>query len=218
MSAGLTQSQVAIRAALSQPFISDLELGRGQSASLETWGVVAAAVGEQFVGYFEHVPGAGLPRDIEHLRRQSALIQIASAGGWVALPELAIDRDVARSRSVDIALVRPVFREAIVVEIWNWFDDVGVALRGLDGKVGAIIGRLDPEVTWQVRGLFIVRDTRRNRALISQLRPLFLARFGSNAALWLKALTDSRQPMPAGDGLLWSDRAGMGLRASRLRG
>jgi transcriptional regulator with XRE-family HTH domain len=150
-SAGLTQAQVADRAALSQPLISDLELGRGQSASIETWGMVAAAVGEQLVGYLEHTPGANLPRDIEHLRRQSALIQIASAGGWVALPELAVDHDGARSRSIDVALVRAASREAVVVEIWNWFDDVGAAMRGLDGKVGAVRARLDSSVAWHIR-------------------------------------------------------------------
>jgi len=152
------------------------------------------------------------------LRRQSALIQIASAGGWVALPELAVDRDVARSRSIDVALVRAATREAIVAEIWNWFDDVGGAMRGLDGKVGAAAARLDAGADWQIHGLFIIRDTRRNRELVYELMPLFVARFGANAALWLKALKDPGQALPARDGLLWSDRSGATLRPSRLRG
>jgi hypothetical protein len=67
-------------------------------------------------------------------------------------------------------------------------------------------------------GLFIVRDTRRNRELIQQLKPLFVARFGANASLWLRTLKDPDLPIPAVDGLLWSDRAGSILRPSRLRG
>jgi hypothetical protein len=133
------------------------------------------------------------------------------------MPELAIDRDVARSRSIDVALVRRASREAVVVEVWNWFDDVGGALRGLDGKLGSAAARLDANAAWTVRGLFVVRDTRRNRELIDDLKALFLARFGADSRLWLKALTDPAQALPEGDGLLWSDRSGTTLKASRLR-
>jgi hypothetical protein len=203
---------------MSQGTVSLYERGRGRSGTIESWGMVAAAVGEQLVGYLEHAPGASLPRDIEHVRRQSALIRIAASGGWAAMPELAIDRDVARSRSIDVALVRAATREAIVVEIWNWFDDVGGSLRGLDGKLGSVRSRLDPGTEWTVRGLFVVRDTRRNRDLLADLRALFVARFGADSGQWLKALTNPEQPIPTGDGLLWSDRAGTSLKASRLRG
>ena len=198
--------------------MSYLERGLGAGTTLDTWSRVAAAVREQLVGFLEHAPGASLPRDIEHLRRQGALIRIASVGGWVAIPELAIDRDIVRSRSIDVALARPASREVIVVEIWNWFEDVGGALRGLDGKLSAVGSRLGPGNQWHVRGLFVVRDTRRNRALITELRPLFVARFGASSGAWLKALTDPAAPLPEGDGLLWSDRAGTALKASRLRG
>jgi transcriptional regulator with XRE-family HTH domain len=214
----MTQAQVADRAALSQTLISDLELGLGTSASIETWAMVAAAVGEQFVGFLEHAPGASLPRDIQHLRRQSALISIATPGGWRALPELRLDQDARWSRSIDVALVRRATGEAVVAEIWNWFDDVGAALRGLDGKVAALRDQLDPGVEWTVRGLFIVRDTRRNRKLTTELASMFAARFTGSPTQWLRALTDPGQPLPQGDGLLWSDSAGTSLKASRLRG
>jgi transcriptional regulator with XRE-family HTH domain len=217
-SAGMTQAQVADRAALSQTFISDLELGLGTSASIETWAMVAAAVGEQLVGFLERAPGADVPRDIEHLRRQSALISIAAPGGWRALPELRLDQDARWSRSIDVALVRRATAEAVVVEIWNWFEDVGGALRGLDGKVAALRDHLDPSVEWTVRGLFIVRDTRRNRQLVTELGPIFAARFPGNAGAWLRALTDPAERLPDGDGLLWSNRTGSALKASRLRG
>jgi transcriptional regulator with XRE-family HTH domain len=217
-SVGLTQAQVADRAALSQTLISDLEIGHGQGASIETSAMGAAAVGEQLVGFLEHAPGASQPRDIQHLRRQSALIRIAAAGGWSGLPEFRLDRDARWSRSIDVALVRQATAEAVVVEIWNWFEDVGGALRGLDGKVAALRDQLDPRVEWTVRALFVVRDTRRNRQLTTEIGPMFAARFPGSAPAWLRALTDPTQRLPDGDGLLWSDRTGATLKASRLRG
>ena len=179
--------------------------------------MVAAAVGEQLVGFLERAPGADAPRDIEHLRRQSALIQFAAPGGWAALPELRLDQDARWSRSIDVALVRRATAEAVVAEIWNWFEDVGGALRGLDGKIAALREQRDLSVEWTVSGLLVVRDTRRNRQLLTELGPMFAARFPGNARAWLRALTDPAAPLPDGDGLLWSDRTGTTLKASRLR-
>lgn len=158
-SVGLSQARVAELSGISQGHVSHLERGQGRAASIEMWAMVAAAVGEQLVGFLERAPGAEVPRDIEHLRRQSALIAIAAPGGWRALPELRLDQDARWSRSIDVALVRRATAEAVVAEIWNWFEDVGGALRGLDGKVAALQDQLDPSVDWTVRGLFIVRDT-----------------------------------------------------------
>ena len=218
-SVGLSQARVAELSGISQGHVSHLERGQGRAASIEMWAMVAAAVGEQLVGFLERAPGAEVPRDIEHLRRQSALIAIAAPGGWRALPELRLDQDARWSRSIDVALVRRATAEAVVAEIWNWFEDVGGALRGLDGKVAALRDQLDPSVEWTVHGLFIVRDTRRNRQLLTELGPMFAARFPGNARAWLRALTDPAERLPQGDGLLlWSDRAGTTLKASRLRG
>ena len=205
---------------MSQPFISHLERGRGTAASIETWSCVAAAVGEQYVGFLERAPGAGQPRDLEHLRRQSALVEIARTGGWTALPELAIDPGNARSRSIDVALVRRSRGETVVAEIWDWFDDVGAGMRSLDAKTATLATRLAveplPTGTWRVRGLYVVRDTRRNRALVGELRPLFAARFPGSSVAWLAALGDAERPVPEADGLLWSDSSGAALRASRF--
>jgi hypothetical protein len=203
--------------------VSHLERGIGGGTTLETWSRVAAAVEEQFVAFLEHSPGADRPRDLEHLRRQSALITIAAVGGWKGLPELAIDPGRARSRSIDVALLRATTGEAVVAEIWDWFNDVGSSLRSIDAKRTTLSSRLDRRplpngAAWTVRALFVIRNTRRNHSLVAELRPLFASRFPGTATGWLTALTDPGQPLPAGDGLLWSDRAGTGLRASRLRG
>jgi transcriptional regulator with XRE-family HTH domain len=215
----LTQHELAARSEISQARVSEIERGEGWATSLMTLACLAAAVGEQLVVFLEHAPGADRPRDIEHLRRQSAVVEIGRTGGWSALPEFAIDPAAPRSRSIDVALVRRATREAVVVEVWDWFDDVGAGLRGLDAKSGALATRLRSQQNgrdaWRVRGLYVVRGTRRNRRLVDELRPLFAARFPGSALAWLGALTDTGRTMPAADGLLWSDRNGA-LTASRL--
>ena len=213
LTAGRTQKQLAASAGISQARESELERGGGAGTSIETWSSLGAAVGEQFVGFFERAPGAAQPRDIEHLRRQSALIELASVGGWSALPELAVDPGSIRSRSIDVVLMRPATREAVAAEVWDWFDDVGAALRGLDAKRRVLEGRLDAESAaarnlepaWRVRGLFLVRDTRRNRTLVAELRPLFAARFSGSAVDWLRALGSPTTRLPDGHGFVWSD-------------
>jgi hypothetical protein len=112
----------------------------------------------------------------------------------------------------------------VAAEIWDWFDDVGGALRGLDTKISMLerhltSGRSSEPSTdrdWRVRGLFIVRTTRRNAGLVAELRPLFAARFGGSPTAWLSALTRPQATLPAGDGFLWSDAAGTRLRVARL--
>src|SRR3954454_2652994 len=71
--AGLTQRTVARSAGVSQPEIARLEAGHGANARIETWAACAAAVGTQLVGFLEQAPGASLPRDMEHLRRQNVV-------------------------------------------------------------------------------------------------------------------------------------------------
>jgi transcriptional regulator with XRE-family HTH domain len=78
--AGMLQESVAASAGFSQQRVSELERGLGATASLETWACVAAAVGEQLVGFLELAPGATPPRDIEHLRRQGAIIKFCGGG------------------------------------------------------------------------------------------------------------------------------------------
>ncbi|HJP88027.1 MAG TPA: helix-turn-helix transcriptional regulator [Candidatus Limnocylindrales bacterium] len=218
LAAGMSQQEAAARAGLSQPRYSELERELGANASLETWALAAAGVGEQLVGFLERAPGANPPRDIEHLRRQAVLIAFAEPGGWEALPELALDPGSPRSRSVDVALVRWDRHEAILAEIWDWFDDVGASLRSLDSKRDAFAERLRREHDggWTVRCLFVLRGTKRNEALVAELRPLFAARFKGSSIAWLRALADPKGRPPERDGLLWST-ATYRLIASRLR-
>jgi transcriptional regulator with XRE-family HTH domain len=217
----VTQQEAADRSGISQARWSELERGLGASASVETWAIAASAVGMQLAAFLEGVPGADRPRDIEHARRQAAVIDAAVSGGWRALPELALD-PAARSRSADVALTRELRGEAVATEIWDWFDDIGASFRGLDAKKQLLADRLRRDFggaatnAWRVAGLFVVRNTARNRALVRELRSLFVARFTASSAAWLRTLANPDAPMPDGDGLLWSDLYGR-LTGSHLR-
>lgn len=205
-------------AGVSQSWVSRMEHGQGDGATLETWAAVAAAVDEQLVAYLERASGATMPRDHAHLKSQELVIRTSRPGGWRPMPEAALDPLAYRSRSVDVLLERRERRERgeiAVVEIWDWFDDVGAALRGLDGKVEAT-RRLEPEGDATISGLWVVRATRRNRILVGELHALFAAKFPATSGAWLRALADPAAAMPVDSGFVWVDLRATRLSAARL--
>lgn len=212
--AGLLQREVAVRAGVSQPEIAKLEGGHGVDTGIDTWAACAAALGLQLAAFFEAAPGADLPRDIEHLRRQNLVVALSAPGGWAAAPESAIPGDGARPRSIDVLLTRVVRREVAVVEIWDLILDGGAVMRGLEAKVHATRQRRGPD--WHVQGLLIVRGTQRNRRLVGSLAALFAARYPASSHAWLRALRDPTAPMADSAGLAWTDVAGTRLIAARL--
>jgi transcriptional regulator with XRE-family HTH domain len=218
IAAGRLQRQVAAEAGISQTRCSDLERGRGAGATIETWALAAEAVGQQFVAFLEHAPGAARPRDYEHIKRQQLVVGIAVKGGWRPMPEHLIDADALRSRSIDVFLTRALQSEAVVVEIWDWFSDVGDAMRGLDGKMAAVTRMLVErrDGPWRVGGLWVVRGTKRNRMLVGEVQDLFAAKFGGSPRSWLAALGRAATPMPALPGLVWTDVSVTRLTEVRL--
>lgn len=214
LAAGLTQRDAAARAGVVQSFWSRLERGITSAVSLETLAACAAAVGLQLAAFLELGPGASLPRDIEHLKRQALLIRISMRGGWRAEPEAALAGDGPRPRSIDVLLTRATRHEAAVVEIWDLLGDGGEAMRGLEAKVQATRDRLGPG--WRVQGLLLLRRTSRNRQLVRELAPLIAARYPGSSAGWLASLADPARPMPAAGGFAWTSVAGNRMVAARL--
>jgi hypothetical protein len=196
---------------VSQSFVSRMERGLGQQASLETWAAIAAGTGNQLAAFIERVPGTTLPRDYEHLKRQQLVIDTAKRGGWSATVE-QIDLGWDRPRWIDVLLTRTARREIAVVEVWNLVDDVGATFRGIDAKLARVAR---PE-TATASSLMVVRGTRRNRRLVREFRSLFRAHFPASSAAWLAALDDPNRPMPTTAGLLWTDVPGTRLVVARL--
>jgi transcriptional regulator with XRE-family HTH domain len=209
----LTQAEASERAGVSQPFWSRLERGGAGTASLETLAACAAAVDTQLAAFVEGIPGADLPRDMEHLRRQQLVIAVARGGGWIAQPERPIDPGARRSRSIDVELERTSRREIAVVEIVDLLADGGETMRGLADKVAAIRRQVGPG--WNVSGMLVLRSTSRNRGLVQEFADLFAARFPASSAAWLASLRDPARPMPGSDGMAWTSVKGDRLFPSR---
>ena len=190
--AAMSQAEAATRARISQARWSELERGLGANAPIELWAVVAAAIGVQLAAFLEAVSGASLPRDIEHLRRQSALVERAAAGGWSSAPEMPVTRG-GTGRVIDVLLTRANRHEAAVVEVWDLLLDVGAAFRSFDEKLAAVHARLPG---WTVSGAWILRGTRRNRSLVAELAPLFVARFPGDGRALLAAFDRPTSALP----------------------
>jgi transcriptional regulator with XRE-family HTH domain len=212
---GLRQVDVAAEARISQGHYSRIERGREPGVALDTLAACASALNVQLAAFIEALPGASLPRDIEHLRRQAMVVELALRGGWQAVPEFALPGDGPRPRSIDVLIARPVRHEAAVVEIWDLLLDGGDAIRGLEAKVAATRDRLGD--SWHVQGLILLRRTKRNLGLIRDLAPLFAARYPASSGSWIRALIDPRSPMPDGPGFAWTSVTGERLIAARLR-
>jgi transcriptional regulator with XRE-family HTH domain len=211
----LRQADAASRAGVSQPFWSRLERGAAATASLETLAACAAAVDAELAAFLQAIPGASLPRDLEHLRRQQLVIALGQLGGWRARAERPIDPLARRSRSIDVELVRDASREIAVIEIEDLLADGGDAMRGLADKVAAV--RRDVGPGWNVSGLLVLRATNRNRQTLREFPDVFAARFPGSSGGWLGALRDTNRPMPIEDGIAWSSVDGGRLWAAKFR-
>lgn len=212
---GLPQREAAARAGIAQPYWSAIERGLEPGVALDTLAACAAAVDTQLAAFIEARPGADLPHDIEHLRRQALIVELSRAGGWIATPEAAVTGEAPRPRSIDVLLERAPSGEAAVVEIWDLILDGGAAMRGLEAKVAATRARLGSG--WRVAGLLVVRGTHHNRALVRELSGLFGARYPASSKAWLTALLDPDRPMPDAAGFAWTDVRGTRLLPARLR-
>ena len=222
--ARLTQAEAAARAGLSQGGWSKLETQGDGRYTLATWDRAAFAVGGRLNAYVEGASAADQPRDAVHLRNQELIIRTAKDGGWRALPEEPLDRDVGRSRWGDVLLHRRRPGDAdeyALLEVIDWFDDVGAPTRAWQRRLDAVeryaIARMvDDQTLPRVSGCWVVRATRRNRQLIGEHRNFFQTRFPGSGRAWITALTQSATPMPAGSALLWVSVRGERMFPVRL--
>lgn len=217
-----TQRQAAERAGLSQTGWSLLERGDPRT-TLATWNRAAVAVAGTLDAYIRRASATDMPRDATHLRNQELVIRTAATGGWTALPEQAIDRDARTSRAADVLLhrKRATGREYLLVEIWDWFDDVGAAVRDWDRRIAAVerfaVARTaGDDALPRIGGCWVVRATSRNRRLVAEHSHFFRARFPGSSRAWLAAMTDATKAMPLEAALVWVSVSGGRLVAARM--
>lgn len=214
----LTQVELARPVGVAQSTISVLERGLGGSLSLDLWQRVFVALGRRLDVSAGRDPLAETA-DAGHLAIQELVLRLGRRAGYARAFELPT-RPSDPSRSTDVGLRDDKRRILVMVECWNTIGDLGAAARSTDRKLAevaelaVVAGGERPS---RVRGVWVVRATARNRALVARYPEVFGARFPGSSAGWVAALTRGAEPPPQ-SGLIWCDVAATRLFAWRRRG
>jgi HTH-type transcriptional regulator/antitoxin HipB len=213
----LTQAQLGGAVGLSQTEVSRLELGEGSGAPIRTWLGLAVALGLRHGFELARDPLEDAV-DAGHLAIQELLMRYAAATGCSGTFELPIHL-ADPAHSIDV-FVRDDSRRCLVVEeAWNSIGDIGAGARTFDRKLAAAAELaivLGGERPYAVHGVWVVRATARNRALVFRYPEVFARRFPGSSRAWMLALTTGTQP-PAEPGLVWCDAAATRLLEWRRR-
>ena len=206
-----TQAELAQRVGVAQPTISRAERGQGGALSLELWQQLALSFGLPF----EITLGRDVleePVDAGHLAIQELVLRLGRTSGYRRTYELPT-KPSDPSHSTDVGLTDDANRRLVQVECINTFGNINAAIRSSDRKraeaeqMAVAVGH---DRHYAVHPVWVVRATRRNRALLSRYPEVFAARFTGSSRAWVKALTAGTPP-PAEAGLVWCD-----VRATRL--
>ena len=203
----LTQAQLGDAVDFSQSEISRLELGRGHGTSIATWLALAAVLDLAPRFDLTRDPQAE-PIDAGHLKVQELLLRLASATDRPGSFELLVGRGDP-SLSVDVFVRDDRNRQLIVEEAWNSIRDIGAGARSFQRKLtlaSELAIAIGGERPYAVRGVWIVRATRHNRALVARYPEVFERLLPGSSAGWVRALTTGAPP-PLDPGLVWCDLA-----------
>jgi transcriptional regulator with XRE-family HTH domain len=201
----LRQVTVAARCGISRGRLGDLERGRGDGAPLGLWVALGLVLGRPLrVEFSRRVDSE--TADAGHLAIQELVLRLGRAAGYRRGFEVPT-RPSDSARSTDVGLRDDRRRILVLVECWNTIGDLGAAARATNRKLAetaelAIAG--GGERPFTVRGVWVVRATARNRALLARYPEIFAARFPGSSAQWVAALTKGTDP-PAEPGLVWCD-------------
>jgi transcriptional regulator with XRE-family HTH domain len=207
----LIQAQLAAIVGVVQSTISQMELGRGGSLSMDVWQRAFAAV-DRDLTLVASRDRLDEPADAGHLAMQELVMRLGRGSGYARSFELPTRASDAR-RSTDVCLRDDRTRRLLLVEVWNTFGDIGAAARSTNRKVAeaeAFAVALVGERPYSVHACWIVRATARNRALVARYPELFESRFPGSSERWRRAIAEGAEP-PREPGLVWSD-----VRATRL--
>lgn len=199
------QQDVADQIGVSRSAYSRMELGRARGAPIEDWLTVAMVLGLRPRFELARDPLIDAP-DAGHLAMQDLLLRLAPAAGYVGSFEVSVKPDTRHS--IDICLRDPRRRLLVVVEAWNTIGDVGAARRSFDRKLAAAaeVGAWIGGGGHVVRGVWVVRASRRNRSLVARYPAVFGTAFPGSSRGWVAALVAGAEP-PEAPGLVWCDVA-----------
>jgi transcriptional regulator with XRE-family HTH domain len=202
-----SQLRLAGKVGISQPTVSALERGAGGNLSLVLWQQVALVLNLPLDLQLGR-DALEDPADAGHLGIQELVLRLGRATGRRRTFELPT-KPTDPSRSVDVGLIDDLRRCLIRIECVNSWGDVGASIRSSDRKraeaeaLAVSIGHGDP---YSVHECWVVRATRRNRALVARYPELFATRFPASSRAWVAALTSRMRPLDE-RGLVWCDVA-----------
>ncbi|MBA3777918.1 MAG: helix-turn-helix domain-containing protein [Chloroflexi bacterium] len=207
----LTQQALAQRVGLSRMAVSRAELGRGGGITMDAWQRLAVSLGCPMRIEFGRDP-EDEPVDAGHLKTQELILRLGREAGYRGTFELAT-RPADPARSTDVGLRDDPHRRLVLVEVWNTFGDLGASARSSARKAAeaeqyaVAIGH---GAAYTVHSCWVVRATKRNRALVARYPEILAARFPGSSRAWVNALTSGTEP-PGEPGLVWAD-----VRSGRL--
>ena len=208
-----SQATLASRVGISQGYESQLERGDATQVPPEIWFALAEALGVAL--RFEY--GRDKLSDLEdagHLEIQELMLRLGKAAGYLRTFELAT-RQASPALSVDVGLRDDARRSLVLEECWNTFGNLGASVRNTRRKIAeaeALAVAAGGELgQYRVSACWVVRDSARNREIVSRYPQIFESTFTGSSAQWLKALSEPGAEPPTDLGLVWCD-----LRAGRL--
>jgi transcriptional regulator with XRE-family HTH domain len=213
----LTQAKLGKLVGVVQSTVSDLELGKGGSLSVDVWQRTFAALDRTLRFYLSRDPREE-PADAGHLGLQELVLRLARETGRRGSYELQT-RPTEPWRSTDLGIRDDRHRALVLVECWNTIGDIGVAARATTRKVAeaeqlaVVVGG---EKAYRVASCWVVRATRRNRELIARYPEVFAARFPGSSVAWARSLTIGDRP-PMQPGVVWADTNGTRVVSWRKR-
>ncbi|MEP7378447.1 MAG: helix-turn-helix transcriptional regulator [Chloroflexota bacterium] len=204
--------QLGVRVGLSATRIGQIERGDGAGVSLEVWFALAAALDMPLNVAFGRDP-VREPDDAGHLKIQELMLRLARLAGRHRTFELAT-RPASPSFSIDVGVRDDALRVFFIEECWNTFGSINGAVRSTRRKIAEaeqLAVATGGEGAYGVAAVWIVRDTRRNREIVTRYPEVFTAAFTGSSRLWVQALTQKGVAPPTEPGLVWCD-----VKATRL--
>jgi transcriptional regulator with XRE-family HTH domain len=210
-----TQARLAERAGIARSTEGDIERGLGGGHTLDAWQRVALALDRPLRVQLS-AESVREPDDAGHLAIQELVLRLGRTAGYLGQFELAT-RPPEPWRSADVGLRDDGRRRLILVECWNSIGDIGAAARSTSRKVAEaaqLAAALGGERPYEVTACWVIRATRRNRALVSRYPEVFGSRFPGSSSGWVRALATGTGP-PDRPGLVWCDLGAIRLFAWR---
>ena len=203
----LTQRRLAELAGVGRTTVGRMEAGRGAGVSVDSWQRVAIALGRRMRLSFDR-DTLDEPADAGHLVIQDLLLRLGRAHGYARTFELPT-KPADPTHSVDVGWRADHRRFLVLLEAVNIVKDIGAAARSSARKVAQaedLASALWGTGPHLVTGCWVVRATKRNRALVARYPDVFASRFPASSVAWARAVTEGSAP-PKEPGLVWCDVA-----------